>query len=268
MMNEQELLNSAIKASISAGKEILSVYSHEFEVEFKEDKSPLTRADQRAHKSICAALKETGIPVLSEEGKNIPYAIRKNWKRLWMVDPLDGTKEFVKRNGEFTVNIALIEDSKAVMGIILAPVTGMLYFASRSAGAFKTRLAAGEDIDPNVLVANASGLPSQGLPVKLTVIGSRSHPSMETTGFIQDLRKTEADLDFISVGSSLKMCLIAEGKAHIYPRFGPTMEWDTAAGQAILEISGGHLISINDKMPVHYNKPELLNPWFIASRPR
>ena len=268
MMNDHELLQTAITAAISGGTEILDVYMHDFEVEFKEDKSPLTMADRRAHEAICIALKATGLPILSEEGKNIPFNTRKDWKKFWLVDPLDGTKEFVKRNGEFTVNIALIADGRAVMGVILVPVSRLLYFAYRSAGAFKIVLDDHDYRDLNKMIANAESLPSNKSLKTLTVVCSRSHLSPETIDFIQNLRKTEPELDFISIGSSLKMCLIAEGKAHIYPRFGPTMEWDTAAGQAILEIAGGKVIKVNSDQPVHYNKPDLLNPWFVASRSR
>jgi 3'(2'), 5'-bisphosphate nucleotidase len=267
MMNDRELLQTAINAAISGGNEILEVYWNDFEVEFKADNSPLTMADRRAHEAIYKGLISTGLPVLSEEGKNIPYEIRKDWKRFWMVDPLDGTKEFIKRNGEFTVNIALITDSRAVMGVILVPVSGMLYFASHTAGAFKIVLGNNIGQDIGNLMANAELLPSHNSLDRVTVVCSRSHLSPETSEFIENLRKTEPELDFISIGSSLKMCLVAEGKAHLYPRFGPTMEWDTAAGQAILEIAGGKMLQANTYQPVCYNKPDLLNPWFIASRP-
>jgi len=267
-MNDHELLQAAIKAAILGGAEILDVYGQEFDVEFKEDNSPLTLADRRAHKVICSALESTGLPVLSEEGKNIPYDVRKNWPSFWLVDPLDGTKEFVKRNDEFTVNIALVSDGMPVMGVILVPVTRLLYFASRPAGAFKIVMDDKKEKELESLEAEAAALPVQRLSKTYTVVGSRSHMSPETGDFIQRLRETEPDLDFVSVGSSLKLCLIAEGKADIYPRFGPTMEWDTAAGQAILEISGGKMMIAGSDKTVRYNKPDLLNPWFVASRPR
>jgi 3'(2'), 5'-bisphosphate nucleotidase len=267
MMNDRGLLQTAINAAISGGKEILEVYGHDFNVEFKADKSPLTMADRRAHDAIYSGLIATGLPVLSEEGKNVPYEIRKDWKKFWMVDPLDGTKEFIKRNGEFTVNIALIIDNRAVMGVILVPVSGILYFASHAAGAFKIALDNNKRMDLGILMANAESLPSQKAPDTLTVVCSRSHLSPETADFIEHLRKTAPELDFVSIGSSLKLCLVAEGKAHVYPRFGPTMEWDTAAGQAILEIAGGKMLQANTDEPVCYNKPDLLNPWFIARQP-
>ncbi len=268
MMNDHELLQTAITAAISGAAEILDVYRQDFAVEFKDDKSPLTLADRRAHEAICNTLKKTGLPVLSEEGKHLPFGVRKDWSAFWLVDPLDGTKEFVKRNGEFTVNIALIINSRPVTGIILVPVSNILYFASQSAGAFKIALDGNQDQGLDELIKKAEKLPSQALPGELTIVCSRSHQSPETLEFIQDLRKTDPDLDFVSIGSSLKLCLIAEGKAHIYPRFGPTMEWDTAAGQAIVEIAGGKVLQVYSGVPIQYNKPELLNPWFVASRDR
>lgn len=266
-MNEKELLKTAIAAAISGSDAILEIYGREFEVEYKEDKSPLTLADRNAHDAICKALKKTDLPILSEEGKHIPYDVRKDWKGFWLVDPLDGTKEFIKRNGEFTVNIALIVNQKAIIGVVMVPVSGLLYFASRSAGAFKTVYKGKEDLSLGKLMKDAQLMPLPGIPQSFKVVGSRSHLSDETTEFIQNLRKTRPDLDFISIGSSLKLCLVAEGKAQVYPRFGPTMEWDTAAGQAIVEISGGKVVKAGSGEEVLYNKPDLLNPWFVASRP-
>jgi 3'(2'), 5'-bisphosphate nucleotidase len=265
-MIDQQLLETAINAAISGSTKILDIYWQDFDVEFKEDKSPLTMADRLAHDAISKVLESTGLPVLSEEGKNISYEVRKGWDRFWMVDPLDGTKEFVKRNGEFTVNIALISNGKAVMGVILVPVSGVLYFASHPTGAFKISLEGINDRNIASLLKNAEHLPLQGSPDRVTVVGSRSHPSPETAGFISTLQETWPDLDFTSIGSSLKMCLVAEGKAHFYPRFGPTMEWDTAAGQALVEISGGKVVRADTGDAVIYNKPDLLNPWFVASR--
>jgi 3'(2'), 5'-bisphosphate nucleotidase len=265
-MNEKELLKKAIEAAILAGEEILEVYKQEFTVDFKEDKSPLTLADRRAHEIISKTLKITGLPLLSEEGRHTSYDIRKDWEYFWLVDPLDGTKEFIRRNGEFTVNIALIFNGKPVMGIIFVPVTRVLYFAYLAGGAFKTVVPRGNYFIDQIL-EQASVLPSSKLPAKLTVVASRSHMSPETLDYVEGLKKTSAEVEFISIGSSLKLCLVAEGKAHIYPRFGPTMEWDTAAGQAIVEISGGIMITTDAEEPVRYNKPDLLNPWFIAKRP-
>ena len=265
MKNEVELLSTAIKAAVRGGKEILEVYSQEFEVQFKEDQSPLTLADRKAHSSISHILNITDLPVLSEEGQHLPFEVRKEWKQYWLVDPLDGTKEFVKRNGEFTVNIALIVEHKAEIGVIFVPVTGVLYFAANTTGACKTIVTNLEDYNIDDLIENAIPLPSQQLPDKVTVVCSRSHMSPETMEFIEQLKQEGKEPDYVSVGSSLKLCLVAEGKAHIYPRFGPTMEWDTAAGQAIVEKSGGSVIKTDKSGPVEYNnKAGLLNPWFIA----
>jgi 3'(2'), 5'-bisphosphate nucleotidase len=268
IIEEKQLLFDAVKAAILGGNEILDVYGQEFDVEFKDDKSPLTLADRRAHTSICYALASNGLPVLSEEGKNIPFEIRKDWKAFWMVDPLDGTKEFIKRNGEFTVNIALIRDGVPVIGVILVPVTGLLYFASVSAGAFKIAIDDFLFKEINDLISSSTSIPDRDYNRKFTVVASRSHMSAETQSFIEKLRISEPGLECVSIGSSLKLCLIAEGKADIYPRFGPTMEWDTAAGQAILEIAGGKMIIAQSGVRMQYNKPDLLNPWFIASMPR
>jgi 3'(2'), 5'-bisphosphate nucleotidase len=266
MYSDQELIKIAIEAAISGGIEILDVYSHDFEVEFKDDKSPLTLADKRAHDAISGFLSKTGLPILSEEGKHISYEERREWEKFWLVDPLDGTKEFVKRNGEFTVNIALIIDGRAEMGVIFVPVSGVLYFASDVTGARKTAVNSFENIIIDDLIAVSESLPSQKTPDLLTIVCSRSHMSPETGDFIEQLKKKGRELEYISIGSSLKLCLIAEGKAHIYPRFGPTMEWDTAAGQAIVEKAGGKVLKTVKPEPVKYNKEDLLNPWFIASR--
>lgn len=265
IMNENDLLFTAINAALAAGEEILDVYGSHFDVEMKADKSPLTLADRRAHETILHLLSPTGFHVLSEEGKHIDYPVRKEWKEFWMVDPLDGTKEFIKRNGEFTVNIALIKDRAPVMGVIFVPVSQILYFASLSSGAFKINLTRASHDTLEKLMQSADRLPSQKFPEQTTIVCSRSHLSPETEDFIENMRKTEPGLDFVSIGSSLKMCLVAEGKAHLYPRFGPTMEWDTAAGQAIVEIAGGRVLRTDNNEPVRYNKPELLNPYFLAS---
>lgn len=265
MKNEKELLTIAIKSAILGGKEILEVYSQDFDVEFKADNSPLTLADRKAHSAISSMLNTTGLPVLSEEGSHLPFEVRKEWKQYWLVDPLDGTKEFVKRNGEFTVNIALIVDHKAEIGVIYVPVTGVLYFGSNATGARKTTIKDPDHYHMDDLVENSIPLPSQKLPEKVTVVCSRSHMSPETMEFIEQLKEDGREPDFVSVGSSLKLCLVAEGKAHLYPRFGPTMEWDTAAGQAIVEKAGGSVIKTDKSGPVDYNnKAGLLNPWFIA----
>ena len=266
IMDENLLLYTAVKAAQKAAEEIMDVYMHDFGVEYKKDQSPLTIADRRAHTVICQVLEESGLPVLSEEGRNIPYEERKNWKTFWLVDPLDGTKEFIKRNDEFTVNIALISEGRPVAGVILVPVTRVLYFAGRHIGARK--MDAGEMIFNCLddLVIASRPLPFDRVNEVFTVVASRSHMSEETLAYIEELKSQHAALEFVSTGSSLKLCLVAEGTADIYPRFGPTMEWDTAAGQAILEISGGKVFLPGSHEIMNYNKADLLNPWFVASR--
>ena len=250
-MNIKELLNIAINAAVEGGHEIMKVYNDDFEVYIKEDDSPLTIADQNANKVIVDQLDKTGIPVLSEEGKAIPYSERKNWDKLWIVDPLDGTKEFIKRNGEFTVNIALIENGSPVMGVIYVPVKKTLYYASE-AGAYKKS----KDI--------IEKLPIDKKKEKYVAVGSRSHMSDETKAFFNQLKDTHGEIDVVSMGSSLKICLVAEGIADVYPRFAPTMEWDTAAGQAIAKYAGKSLIDYNTKKEMLYNRDELRNNWFIV----
>lgn len=265
------LLQTAIIASIHAGKEILTVYKSDFAIEHKDDKSPLTLADKKSHEIITKYLKSTKIPVLSEEGTSIPFEQRSAWHTLWVVDPLDGTKEFIKRNGEFTVNIALVENGHPIIGVIYVPVTGILYFGSKAIGSYKMVLSNDKEdeiiannISLQELIQKAQKLPAPETKNKYTVVGSRSHMSPETEAFINEIKSREGEIEMVSAGSSLKLCMIAEGKANIYPRFAPTMEWDTAAGQAILESIHFKLIDANSKKALRYNKQNLVNPWFIA----
>ncbi len=271
----------SIQAAIAAGSAINEVYrAEDFAVAYKSDKSPLTVADQKSHEIITGMLKACDLPILSEEGKGTPYAQRKNWERFWMVDPLDGTKEFIKRNGEFTVNIALIENSRPVLGTIFVPDRNTLYFAARNFGAYKLqdgpfgRLQeshADSEETAHALLAQIVKL-STRLPVNkpsrasLTIVGSRSHKTAELEAYVAEKRKTFGDVEFISAGSSLKICLVAEGKADLYPRLGPTMEWDTAAGQAIAENAGAAVYQHETEEPLIYNKEDLHNPWFIVQR--
>ncbi|MGB0652275.1 MAG: 3'(2'),5'-bisphosphate nucleotidase CysQ [Thermoplasmatota archaeon] len=238
-----------------AGDAILEVYDRgEVVVEAKADDSPLTQADLASHRVIRDALRAAtpDIPVLSEESRAIPTAERRSWETLWIVDPLDGTKEFIKRNGEFTVNIALVTAGRTVAGIVHVPVTGTTYFGQAGRGAFKIT-ADGER------APITTRRPEAGEPVK--VVASRSHMSPETEAFVARLGPSE----LVSSGSSLKFCLVAEGTAHLYPRLAPTMEWDTAAAQAVLEAAGGAVLRYEDRMPLDYNREELLNPFFIAT---
>lgn len=259
------LLNTAIQASIKAGKEILRIYDTDFNVEYKKDESPLTIADKNANEIIMSFLKNTGISVLSEEGRSISYEERKNWQKLWIVDPLDGTKEFIKRNGEFTVNIALIEEGVPVLGVVYVPVTDELYFGDLKSGAFKLLKASSLSYLDSWL-EKATQLPLKTeLNRPFTVVASRSHLNNETSSFIEELKKKHNKLQIISRGSSLKICMIAEGKADVYPRFAPTSEWDTAAGHAVVKAMGGKVIqSENRNDELKYNKEDILNPWFIV----
>ena len=266
MIKIEDLLHAAINASLKGGEEILKVYDSDFAVEHKADNSPLTLADKNANDTICKMLINTNFPVLSEEGKTIPYTERSQWKYFWMVDPLDGTKEFIKRNGEFTVNIALIHQQKAILGVIYVPATRMLYFAAEGIGSFRFEIGSlkSEIGNLNTLIASSQKLPIIDLKNKFTVVASRSHLSEETEQFIAGLKTVHKELDFISSGSSIKLCLVAEGKADVYPRFAPTMEWDTAAGQAICEVAGKQVIDYKTNTKLLYNKENLLNNWFIV----
>jgi 3'(2'), 5'-bisphosphate nucleotidase len=209
------------------------------------------------------------VPILSEEGRGIPFDERKEWEYFWLVDPLDGTKEFVKRNGEFTVNIALIRKQKPVLGIIYIPVKDIFYFAAVNLGTYKLENSESlaDDLSINELLDKSQRLPlTNNNKSSFTVIGSRSHASTESSEFVKLLNEKYGEVEFISSGSSLKLCLVAEGRADVYPRFGPTMEWDTAAGQAIVEQANGKVIDIKTREPLRYNKEDLLNPFFIVSR--
>lgn len=268
-----EYLYIAIDASLRAGREILAIYNDpasDFQVERKADNSPLTIADRRSHEIISKALNQTPYPVLSEEGKHLPYEERKAWHTLWIVDPLDGTKEFIKRNGGFTVNIALVTDGVPVAGVIYVPVTKELYFAAEGLGAYKLENV--EDLnafpDMEKLKAASMRLPHATHP-DFVVVASLSHSTPETEKYIARLRTAHPDLRLVTVGSSLKICLVAEGKADVYPRFAPTMEWDTAAGHAIARMAGFNIFRADGEVhePLQYNKENLLNPWFIVERP-
>ncbi len=271
MKDKVELLSRSIVAAVAAGKAILEVYGTDFTVDTKADKSPLTLADRRSHEIIMAALKDTGISILSEEGREIAYAERASWNPFFLVDPLDGTKEFVKRNGEFTVNIALIEERVPVMGVIYVPVKDWLYFAGPGIGAYKLEgaevLLDDSNVDLPALMEKGKVLPvpkSAGRPY--TIVGSRSHANPELEAEIEKRRQQHGEIDFISAGSSLKLCLVAEGAADLYPRTGPTMEWDTGAGHAIALLSGAEVVEFDSGQPLKYNKENLLNPWFVVRR--
>ncbi|MDR5589332.1 3'(2'),5'-bisphosphate nucleotidase CysQ [Christiangramia sp. SM2212] len=259
----KELLEIAIKASLQAGKRIMEIYENEdFEVDFKGDDSPLTKADLASHEIIMEHLKDTEIPVLSEEGKDLAYEERKDWRQLWIVDPIDGTKEFIKRNGEFTVNIALVEDQKPVLGVIYVPALKELYFAAKDFGSFKTNTIT-ECTSLEDISKKASKLPTTNSQ-PFTVVASKSHLSPETEDYIKSLENEHGAVETISKGSSLKLCMVAEGKADQYPRFAPTMEWDTAAGQAICTFAGKTVLDWQTKEEMLYNSEQLLNNWFLV----
>jgi len=275
-MTINHLIAPAIIAALDAGAVILEVYNQDFAVEEKADNSPLTLADKRSHEIIADRLAPFGFPVLSEEGKHLDYELRKTWDLFWMVDPLDGTKEFIKRNDEFTVNIALIQKNAPVMGVIFVPVLRQLYFAARDFGAYRMTLKIDTQADADLsalsldqLTAKADAIhagPGEGRA--FTIVGSRSHATEELTAYVEKKRREYGDLDFISAGSSLKLCRVADGSADVYPRLGPTMEWDTAAGHIIAECAGASVFRADNGEPLRYNKENLLNPWFFVSNGR
>ncbi len=252
-MDLNNALLTAVQAAEEASKVILEVYnSPDFEAEVKGDNSPLTLADKKGHAVIALILEATGIPVLSEEGKHLPYEERKSWDYFWMVDPLDGTKEFIKRNGEFTVNIALIKKNTPVLGVVAVPVTGEVFYASAGNGAFVKK----GSLVTTLPKRRNWDLSQQGL----RVVASRSHMNDETQRFIDSLNQPV----LVSKGSSLKFMLLAEGKADVYPRFAPTMEWDTAAAHAIVNETGLKVLRQGTEMELIYNKEDLLNPYFLV----
>jgi len=259
-------LQIAIQACLEAGEFIMQVYDTAFNIEIKDDKSPLTEADKRANDVINSYLEKTEFPIISEENKQIDFAIRKAWETCWVVDPVDGTKEFIKRNGEFTVNIALVTYGKPQLGVIYVPATKELYFADVEKNqAYKTQLSQ-HDTDIETILNTSKLLQPKTIADVVQVVGSRSHMSQETLDFVKDLKNSGKSVEIVSKGSSLKFCLIAEGNADVYPRFAPTMEWDTAAGQAICNAVGVNVISKQTNKPLLYNKENLLNPWFLVSK--
>jgi len=311
----ERFLLSALEAAYRAAAAILDIYNSgaDFAVESKSDDSPLTAADRKSHEIICSALADipeqqvstsdqnvpSSIPILSEEGKDIPFAVRKEWRRFWLVDPLDGTKEFIRRNGEFTVNIALIEGETPVLGVVCVPVKGEIYFGAENIGAFKLALKGYSHDAGDSGVNDKGGMPckdsgvsedyfrkslqnnslkdilnaSYKLPLEgrkdggttdYTVVASRSHANSETVSYIESLKKRYGQVRTISAGSSMKFCLVAEGTADCYPRLGPTMEWDTAAAHAVVMYAGKKVIIFDTDEQLQYNKESLLNPRFVV----
>lgn len=254
LIDLEALLILAIQAAEEGCREILKVYdSGDFQEEAKGDKSPLTLADKNAHEKIASILEATGLPILSEEGKNVPYEERRTWNHFWLVDPLDGTKEFIKRNGEFTVNIALIHRNAPILGVVAVPVTHEIYYSTHGKGAYVRR----DGVDHKLARRAKVDLRQDGL----RVVASRSHMNDETQQFINDLRNPQ----LVSAGSSLKFMLLASGKADVYPRYAPTMEWDTAAAHAIVNETGFEVTEYGKGTPLVYNKENLLNPYFLVS---
>ena len=244
-------LEDVVSVAKKAGNAIMRIYKKDFSIEYKDDKSPLTEADTKANEIICSSLEKLypSIPIMSEENKQADYEERKEWGYYWCIDPLDGTKEFVKKNGEFTVNIALIHKDTPVLGVVYAPVLGDMYSAKKGEGAFK---------NDEKLPLQVNTNPKE----KLFVVVSKSHLSQETQEFIDSLdTKT---VQQVSKGSSLKLCMVAEGVADIYPRLAPTMEWDTAAADAIVREAGKMTYQLKNNQPLIYNKENLLNPWFVV----
>lgn len=261
------LLDLALRAAVRAGEAIMNIYDSpetDWQVERKADNSPLTLADRRAHTVIADALGDTPFPLLSEEGAHADYGVRRQWTTLWIVDPLDGTKEFLKRNGEFTVNIALVHEGRPVLGVVYVPAAGTLYWGTAPANAAGQAFKAVAD--------TATGTPRDAVRLPLpqggrpfTVVASRSHLSAETEAFVGEMRRQHGEVELRSAGSSLKICLVAEGAADVYPRLAPTMEWDTAAGHAVVRAAGGDLRDAADGQAVRYNKEDLHNPYFVVT---
>ena len=250
---KSDLIEQLIKISKEAGQAILEVYKTNFDHQIKEDLSPLTKADILSHNIICERLEALtpGIPILSEESCNIPLSIRSQWNQYWLIDPLDGTKEFLKKNDEFTVNIALMKNNKPIFGLINTPVSKEIYWGSQNHGSNFI------DTEGNISKIKTS----EKIGKSLRIVTSRSHPSEKLNTYLKKIDNYK----IISRGSSLKFCLVASGKADIYPRFGPTSEWDIAAGEAIVKFAGGEIIKLDGKSMTYNLKDSLLNPEFIVS---
>ena len=259
------LLTVATQAALKAGAEILKVYDTNFAVEHKDDNSPLTLADKNANEVINGFLKPTQIPIISEENKQLDYSERKGWHRCWIVDPLDGTKEFIKRNGEFTVNIALVENGNPLLGVIYVPVSKELYFTTSDGNTSKKITVSSEEDPVDELFRNAKEIRPREATNVVRIVGSRSHLNEDTKNFITEIEK-QTQVAIVSKGSSLKFCLVAEGQADIYPRYAPTMEWDTAAGHAICKAAGVSVIDQSTGKSMKYNKPNLLNNYFVVRK--
>lgn len=260
-----QLTNFAIRAALVAGEKINEIYgTSDFNIEVKADQTPVTIADHLAHEFIIKMLAPTGLPVLSEEGIHLPYSERQNWEMFWLVDPLDGTKEFIKRNDEFTVNIALIQGNKPISGVIYAPVYLELYVGIPEIGAYKIT-EPNADCTYNHMQQSGTKLPCNAASEKCIVAVSRSHMNQETANYIDRIAITKSQTEILQKGSSLKICMVAEGTASVYPKYGKTMEWDTAAGHAIAKAVGKNIICPDTNNELIYNKEDLQNPNFIVN---
>ena len=249
VMVEKIAVNDIKHIVKEAGQLVLDIYSKDFDIEFKDDKSPLTQADRVANELICTRLRELYpmIPIMSEENKQTCFEERSNWEHYWCIDPIDGTKEFIKKNDEFTINIALIQENRPVLGVVYAPALDIMYSAKKNEGAFKDQIK----------------LPVSRDDEKYIIVASKSHMSQETQEYINSI-KTTKEKELVSMGSSLKLCLVAEGQADCYPRIAPTMEWDTAAAHAIVLEAGKKVYQFSNQKELVYNKENLLNPYFIV----
>lgn len=258
LQDYQHHLNAVIAIAKSAGEAIMQVYSTDFNVVSKSDNSPLTQADVAAHNIIVDSLKglTPDLPSLSEESETVSADVRNEWQRYWLIDPLDGTREFVKRNGEFTVNIALIDQNKPVLGVVYAPVKELLYFASQHHGAYRQH---GNQPLERIHIKKFDAS-------KPVIAGSRSHQDRKFANFIQNIETNlKVQPELISIGSSLKICLVADGTVDVYPRLGPTFEWDTAAGHCVLNEAGGDIVDMQGETLRYNTKSSLLNPFFFAT---
>lgn len=262
----RDSLPQALAAAIHAGSAIGDIYRQDFAFTEKADHTPLTEADLASQQIISKMLGDA-LPMISEETSVADWQTRSAWETCWIVDPLDGTKEFIRRNGEFTVNIGLIHQQYPVLGVVFAPALGQLYWAAQGMGAFYTEIDWSQPLPAvGALLERGAPLGSQALPASFTVVASRSHSSPETEAYIQGLEAVHGSAVRISSGSSLKFCLVANGRAHYYPRLAPTMEWDTAAADAVAREAGCDVTNFNTGLPLLYNKPDLQNPWFVVSR--
>lgn len=257
MLQKEYML--AIQAAVEAGKKIMEFYTNEIDVTIKTDGSPVTQADIASSEVILHYLSQTDIPITSEETTKENYDVRKKWSRSWCVDPLDGTKEFIKRNNQFAINIALIDDQKPIFGLIASPTDEFMVFGGVDIGVFKATFKHWDDVNQWVKV-----VASEKLNNPLMISCSNSAHSGTVLNFLNELKKDLPAIDFLKKGSALKFIDLALGKADIYPRFAPTMEWDIAAGQAIIEALGGSVVHAYSQEPLTYNKENLLNPYFIA----